>query len=104
MYKGITPTFTLTLPEDIDLSFASHIYVTLGRKGKAILQKTEEDLDIDANIVSVFLSQEETLALPEGEVQIQVNWTYIEAGATKRACSEIAKTWWKHNLEDEVLE
>lgn len=29
MYKGITPTFTLTLPEDIDLSFASHIYVTL---------------------------------------------------------------------------
>lgn len=103
MYKGITPTFTLTLPEDIDLSFASHIYVTLGRKGKAILQKTEEDLDIDANIVSVFLDQAETLALPEGEVQIQVNWTYQEAGVTKRACSEIAKTWWKRNLEGEVL-
>ncbi len=104
MYKGITPTFTLTLPEDIDLSFASHIYVTLGRKGKAILQKTEEDLDIDANIVSVFLSQEETLALPAGQVQIQINWTYLEAGATKRACSDIATTYWKGNLEAGVLE
>lgn len=104
MYKGITPTFTLTLPEDIDLSFASHIYVTLGRKGKAILQKTEEDLDIDANIVSVFLSQEETLALPAGQVQIQINWTYLESGATKRACSDIATTYWKGNLEAGVLE
>lgn len=104
MYKGITPTFTLTLPEDIDLSFASHIYVTLGRKGKAILQKTEEDLDIDANIVSVFLSQEETLALPAGQVQIQINWTYLEAGSTKRACSDIATTYWKGNLEAGVLE
>lgn len=104
MYKGITPTFTLTLPEDIDLSFASHIYVTLGRKGKAILQKTEEDLGIDANIVSVFLNQEETTALPVGEVQIQINWTYQEAGITKRACSEIASTYWKGNLEPGVLE
>lgn len=103
MYKGITPTFTLTLPEDIDLAFAQHVYVTLGRKGKAILQKSDEELAIDGNVVSVFLSQEETLALPEGEVQIQVNWTYQEAGVAKRACSEIAKTWWKRNLEDEVL-
>lgn len=104
MYKGITPTFTLTLPEDIDLSFASHIYVTLGRKGKAILQKTDGDLDIDTNVVSVFLTQQETNALPIGEVQIQINWTYQEAGVAKRACSEIAVTYWKGNLEPGVLE
>lgn len=104
MYKGITPTFTLTLPEDIDLSFASHIYVTLGRKGKAILQKSDDDLAIEANTIEVYLNQAETLSLPEGTVQIQVNWTYQEAGITKRACSEIASTYWKGNLEPGVLE
>ena len=103
MYKGITPTFTLTLPEDIDLGMAQHVYVTLGKKGKPVLQKADGDLVIDENVVEVFLDQAETLALPEGEVQIQVNWTYAEAGATKRACSEIATTWWKRNLENEVL-
>lgn len=104
MYKGITPTFTLTLPEDIDLAFAQHVYVTLGRNGKAILQKSDEELTIEGNIVSVFLSQEETLALPAGQVQIQINWTYLEAGATRRACSDIATTYWKGNLEAGVLE
>lgn len=104
MYKGITPTFTLTLPEDIDLSFASHVYVTLGRKGKAILQKADADLDIDTNVVEVFLTQEETTALPVGEVQIQINWTYQEDGVAKRACSDIAVTYWKGNLEPGVLE
>lgn len=104
MYKGITPTFTLTLPEDVDLSFASNVYVTLGRKGNAILQKTGQELGIDSNVISVFLTQAETLALPTGQVQIQVNWTYQEAGVAKRACSEIAVTYWKGNLEPEVLE
>lgn len=103
MYKGITPTFTLTLPEGIDLGYAQHVYVTLGRKGKAILQKSDDDLAIEANTIEVYLDQAETLSLPEGTVQIQVNWTYQEAGKTKRACSEIATTYWKHNLEDEVL-
>lgn len=103
MYKGITPTFTLTLPEDIDLGYAQHVYVTLGRKGNAILQKSDDDLAIDANTIEVYLNQAETLSLPEGTVQIQVNWTYQEAGETKRACSEIATTYWKPNLEDGVL-
>lgn len=103
MYKGITPTFTLTLPEDIDLDLATNVYVTFGRRGKKILEKTGSDLAIDDNEIGVFLSQEETLALPTGEVQIQVNWTYNEADAVVRACSDIATTWWQPNLESEVL-
>lgn len=103
MYKGITPTFSLTLPEDIDLGLASNVYVTFGRRGKKILEKTGSALQIDDNVIDVFLTQEETLALPTGEVQIQVNWTYTEADAVVRACSDIATTWWQPNLEPEVL-
>ena len=103
MYKGITPTFTLTLPDDIDLGLASNVYVTFGRRGKKVLEKTGNDLAIDDNEIGVFLSQEETLALPTGEVEIQVNWTYNEADTVVRACSNIATTWWQPNLEPEVL-
>ena len=103
MYKGITPTFTLTLPETVDLDLASNVYVTFGRRGNKILEKTGGDLAIEDNTIAVFLSQEETLALPSGEVQIQVNWTYQEQGATVRACTDIATTWWSPNLEPEVL-
>lgn len=103
MYKGITPTFTLTLPEDIDLGMATNVYVTFGRRGKKILEKSGADLAVDENEIGVFLSQEETLALPTGEVQIQVNWTYQEAGTTVRAASDIATTWWQPNLEPGVL-
>lgn len=103
MYKGITPTFTLTLPSDIDLSLASNVFVTFGRRGEKILEKTGTALAIDGNEIGVFLSQEETLALPSGEVQVQVNWIYQEAGKTIRAASDIATTWWQPNLEPEVL-
>ena len=103
MYKGITPTFTLVLPEDIDLDLATNVYVTFGRRGKKILEKTGTALTVDDNEINVYLSQEETLALPTGEVQIQVNLTYQEGGQTVRAASDIATTWWQNNLEPEVL-
>ncbi len=103
MYKGITPTFTLTLPNDIDLGMASNVYVTFGRRGEKILEKTGSALVVNDNEIEVYLSQEETLALPSGEVQIQVNWTYQEADKTVRAASDIATTWWQPNLEPEVL-
>ena len=104
MYKGTTPTFTLTLPESVDLTAATGVYVTFAKKdGTDLLQKTGEDLDIQTNVISVFLTQEETLAFPTGGVLLQVNWTYREGGLSKRACSEVKLINLQRNLEDEVL-
>lgn len=104
MYKGITPTFTLTLPEDIDLSEATNVYVTFAdRNNRTVARKTGEELTIDENVVEVYLSQEETLAFPN-MVYIQVNWTYNEGELVKRACSEIVSTPFTANLEPRVLE
>lgn len=102
MHRGITPTFTLTLPEDIDLTYASNVYVTFkDRKGKNKITKTGTALTIGTNTIQVYLGQEETLSL--SDVFIQVNWTYQEGGLTKRAASEVAAVHFKPNLEEGVL-
>ena len=105
MYKGITPTFTLTLPENINLGAAEAVLVTFAtRNGNTLLSKGGDDLDIQGNVVSVFLTQEETLAFPTGRVLVQVNWTYLDGTITKRACTDIASVYWTPNLVNEVME
>lgn len=103
MYKGTTPTFTLTLPDEVDLTIAQNVYVTF-EKGDRELRKTGTDLVVTEHQIDVFLSQEETLSFPSGDVALQVNWTYLDGGVTKRAASNIVKVNMKTNLEDTVLE
>lgn len=109
MYKGITPTIILSLPESSAVLNASNVYVTLADKCKSIT-KTNDELVIEADTeheainVSVFLTQAETLAFHKGSVMIQVNWTYQEAGIAKRACSTIGKLTFAENLLNGVIE
>lgn len=103
MYRGTTPTYTLTLPETVDLTMASEVHVSFSDNNKEILRKTGNDLEITAHSVSVYLTQEETLSFPNGNVQIQLNWIYTDRGKRKRACSEKAVIKANKNLIDEVL-
>ena len=99
MYRGTTPTLTLTFPEGT--SFANTtVYVSLSdNKRNEVMRVTGPDLDIDENVISLYLEQEQTLALPP-VVLIQVNWTY---GTGERACSNIVSFDTKRNLINEVL-
>lgn len=96
MYRGTTPTLTLTLPEGTDFS-GSTVYVSLSDDRRNELMRVT-DLDIEDNVISLYLTQEQTLALPN-RVLIQVNWTYGD----QRACSNIVSFDTKKNLIDEVL-
>lgn len=104
-FKGTTPTYTLTLPEEIDLSQASNVYVTFAKSNYAVIvQKDSDELEIVGNVVNVFLTQEETLRFPLGEVYLQLNWTYVENNISKRACSQIVTIKSARNLINEVIE
>lgn len=104
MYKGTTPTYIFTLPEDIDLSSAESVYVTFAKSNyEVILTKQDDELEVSANTVSVYLTQEETLDFPRSEILIQINWTFEEDGETKRACSEIVRDQTHRNLINEVI-
>ena len=104
MVRGTTPTFILTL-DDVDLT-GTNVYVTFKQdKGDCpkglLLTKTGDDLTIEENVVSVYLSQEETLRFARGKLYIQVNWTFDNG---KRACSEIALVKVDNNLLNGVLQ
>lgn len=57
--RGVTPTFTLTFTDNIDLTQAEHVYVTFVG-GKAIT-KSDDDLTVAERQIDVYLTQEETL-------------------------------------------
>lgn len=96
MYRGTTPTLILTFPEGTDFS-GSTVYVSFSDQKRNELIRMENP-PIEDNVISIFLTQEQTLALPN-YVLIQVNWTY----GNRRACSNIVSIDTKRNLISEVL-
>ena len=103
MYKGTTPTVTITLKDQtVDLTAASHVYVTIASRNKNLIRKEDAALDVSEHSVALYLTQEETLALPQVAF-LQLNWTYIDGDTRKRACSEIVPVRFNPNLEAVVL-
>lgn len=97
--RGTTPTLTLTFTDQgLDLTAADKVYVTFDFGGEQ-LTKESEDLTIGAKTIGVHLTQAETLAFPEGSVDIQVNWL-IDA---ERYASEVVRYPFSRQLIDEVL-
>lgn len=104
MYRGTTPTFTFTLPDEVDLTEADSVYVTFAKMDETtILTKTGEDLSVSEHSVEVYLTQEETLSLPTGRIKAQLNWLYDDEETIKRACSNKVVIQTNDNLIDEVL-
>lgn len=102
--RGTTPTYILTFPKDIDLTTMDDIIVTIANQdfGK-LIEKQKAELEIDTTSISVYLTQEETLALPLGSLLIQVNMTFQEGSKTKRVASEIVRVQSAKNLHEEVI-
>lgn len=70
MRQGTTPTIQITI-NDIDLNEMQNIYVVFEQNGY-ILKKESSDLDVEGDVISVLLSQEETLNFKEGTCNIQL--------------------------------
>ena len=71
--------------QGLDLTTARNVYVTF-RSGSRTLTKTGEDLEVSAQSISVYLSQQDTIGWKVGNVMIQANWTTAEG---HRIASEI---------------
>lgn len=99
MIRGTTPTFILTIDDDIDLTTMDNVYVTV-KQDCYCLTKSGTDIDVAAKQVDVFLSQEETLRFKRGTALVQMNFTY-ESG--KRGCTNIVSIKIGDNLYGGVL-
>lgn len=101
MIRGTTPTFKLRLKDtSIDLTKADNIYVSFSQKSVRLM-KSGEDLEVNGNEVDVYLTQEESLKFVDGEVEMQINWTYDDGS---RACTNIVTINVSKNLIGRVLE
>lgn len=70
MRQGTTPTIQITV-NNIDLADMERIYVVFEQNG-ILLKKSKTDLKIKNNVISVLLTQEETLSFKNGNCNIQL--------------------------------
>lgn len=95
IYKGTTPTFVFTFA-DFDPTTASKVLCTFSNG----LEITEADMDITSESVSIWLSQEQTLAMPQSSVSVQFNFLFADG---QRAASIVKTIWFDRNLHNEVM-
>lgn len=73
MRRGTTPTITITT--DIDLTQASNLFVTFKQGDRIAFEKTLDEVTVTENTVICELEQNDTLALKDGLVMIQIRAT-----------------------------
>lgn len=63
--RGCTFSFTITLPEDYDLTNAQQIWITFSQNNKVILNIDINSLDITLNTIEATLTESQTLLFKE---------------------------------------
>ena len=73
MYRGTTPTLYLELDTELDLSNLAEMWVTFKSPTVEITKTLSEvAFDSETNVITVILSQNETLQLFNGKADVQV--------------------------------
>lgn len=94
MHRGTTPTNVFRT--DVDLENASVLFVSYKQNGKVVLEKSLEDVRIKKTLVTVNLTQKETLLFQDGIVTIQIRAkfpdnTAIASNLIRTTAEEIVK-------------
>ena len=74
--RGTTPTHTFE--NDLDISIIKELYITYKQNNRTIVEKTKDNCTITNGIISVKLSQSDTLKLSakyDCDIQIRVKTT-----------------------------
>ena len=83
MIRGTTPKLEFTIP--FDTGQLAEAYITISQKGSIVIDKPRSEIICDGNVMSLHLTQEETLKLKANsiaEIQIRVRTNSGEALAS----------------------
>ena len=71
--RGSTFDFTISLPEEYDISDAKVVWVSFGqgKHEKFTKDKESEDVIVSGNLIQVHLTQDDTLSFYEGQAEMQ---------------------------------
>lgn len=79
MKRGTTPTNTFKT--NIDLTGAT-VFLTYSQRGRVVLEKTSEDLEISAEVIVTRLTQKDTLGFDAlQKVSIQIRYVFPDGTA-----------------------
>ena len=94
--QGATPTFVMTLPEDVDLTQASKVVASFRCSGVQINVETPE-LELTATTATVRLTQAQTLAWEHrSALKVQLNWLTQDGVRT-------ASSVWEGVVDEQLL-
>lgn len=101
MYQYTTPTITITMPENVDVSDIDGLYIPFFQGKTELFHRELNDVTIDSenNTIIISLTQEETGACSVGTLTFQCHFKIGDvAYATNKLSTSV-----KDNLHDEEL-
>lgn len=98
MIRGTTPTLEFVLP--FKASILAEAYVTLAQAGGVVLDKPLSECTLDGDKMIVKLTQEDTLKLKTGLVEIQIR---AKTGDGNAIASDIILTSAQKILKEGVI-
>lgn len=98
MIRGTTPTNTFEV--DADLREAVALFITYSQMGKVKFEKVIGDVTIEETQLETELTQQETLSLDSGSVEIQIRAKFADGTAI---ASNIIKTTAARVLKEGVI-
>lgn len=99
MIRGTTPTHIFRLPFSVE---TPKFTITYAQNDREIVKKTEEDCDVNGNVIELTLSQEDTLLFDE-KMAVQVQIKTLDFGGNVKASNVMITTAGKI-LDEEVIE
>lgn len=91
MIPYTTPFLTIRIRDDVDLTLAEEIVMTISQGDALSISKSGEAVAVgeDKKSVSCWLTQEESARFAPGPAKAQCNWTYTDAisGEVRRAAT-----------------
>lgn len=91
LIRGTTPTIIITVQTEIDLHQVSEVWIYISQQNKVKVNKQLEDttFDYEERTMTVTLSQDDTLALKEGEALFQIRLLLANGTALATLASEV---------------
>lgn len=100
MFRGTTPTLNIRFKENLEDLDISAFYISFKQNNEIKLEKELSDININVNIVSLTLTQEETLLFTANDIiQIQCRYKIGE----KAYATKIIKTVFEPTLKEGVI-
>ena len=91
LIRGTTPTIIITVQTEIDLHQVSEVWIYISQQNKVKVDKQLEDttFDYEERTMTVTLSQDDTLALKEGEALFQIRLLLMDGTALATLASKV---------------